>query len=149
MSTYFRAGEDASGSFAPHQWTGRIDITEQIGQVRAIVASGLLGGFTLTVAGYLGCFAYVSGKDPVPALVIGSFFGLSGLFFLAYAIATASRVISYIYNGEIIIESQCMTIRNNAAGRRTTNEARGASGGSSSSANGFRLNANVVGRFHQ
>lgn len=95
---------DASGQ--TQTTTGRIDIAKQVRQLRGIVACSFLSGVTVGIASLLGAAAYMTSKDPVPPLVMGGFFTVTGLFFGALAVGIAKRLHAYIYNSELIIAAQ-------------------------------------------
>ena len=104
----FRRGNDVSGSVEPQLvWDADIDIGTQIRQSRAAVASAFLSGAAISIASILGAAAYMaSGGNKVPVVSIASFFGLTGFYFGAYAVAVSGRLLRYLHYNEIIIASQ-------------------------------------------
>ena len=94
--------EDAAGT-AHEAKVSRIDISQQVRRQRAAIASSALAGSCFTIAAVLGFAAYTGGGDPVPPLVIGSFFSLSGVFFGAYAVGVSGRVLGYLQGSEELI----------------------------------------------
>ena len=155
---YFPKSEYRSDATAQPQFesSGGVFLDQQNSRINGIFVCSFFGGATLMTAALLGIAAYRTSSDPVPALVIGGFFGLSGTFFIAYACGIANRLLRFMHNSETIIKSQDIALRsvdqNSWLHVRREGEASGGGalqrGSASPDANAFPINFKPSGRFH-
>jgi hypothetical protein len=104
--------DGSSGAMASSDLTQSrpIDIAKQNRQLNTVSTVSFFSGVVLTVAAGLGMAAYAEPVNSDLFLSAALFMGLAGLILVVYAGAVIGRLYAYIYNGEIIIESQNMTI---------------------------------------
>jgi hypothetical protein len=104
--------DGSSGAMASSDLTQSrpIDIAKQNRQLNTVSTVSFFSGVVLTVAAGLGMAAYGDEVNSDLFLSAALFMGLAGLILVVYAGAVIGRLYAYIYNGEIIIESQNMTI---------------------------------------
>jgi len=88
----------------------RIDISMQNRQLNAVSTASFLSGVSFSLTALAGSSAYLGTGNTNLLTGFALMFGLAGLLFATYAGAVIGRLYSYIYNGEIIIESQHMAI---------------------------------------
>ncbi len=81
----------------------RIDTAQQVRRQRAAVVSSFLSGASLMAAAGFWIAAYATTKDAVPPLVMGSFIGLAGALFGAYAVGVSGRLLAYLQGSEELI----------------------------------------------
>lgn len=74
----------------------RIDTAQQVRRQRAAVVSSFLSGASLMAAAGFWIAAYATTKDAMPPLVMGSFIGLAGALFGAYAVGVSGRLLDCV-----------------------------------------------------
>ena len=94
-------GEDETAACAAH--AERVNIVQQVRRARTAVVCASISGGCFTSSAVIVWAAYLVDRGAAQLLLTGGGFCLSGLFFIAYAIGVASRLLGYLHRSEELI----------------------------------------------